>query len=153
MSGTAEPIFRCANRADLPAIMALLADDEFSRGREGGADEAVAAAFDEIERDPGSTVYVLERDGRVIGCAQLTVIPGLARRALRRGLIEAVRVAADLRGQGIGGRFIGQLVEVARARGCGVVQLTSDKRRFAAHRFYRSLGFAMSHEGFKLVLN
>ena len=146
------PTLRLARREDLTAIMALLADDPFSVGREGGADEAVAAAFDEIARDPGSQVYVVVLDGRLIGCAQLTVIPGLARRALKRGLIEAVRIASDLRGRGHGRWFIRELVERARAAGCGVVQLTSDKKRLDAHRFYRDLGFAMSHEGFKLVL-
>lgn len=143
---------RPARRDDLPAIMAMLADDEFSVGREGGADEAVSAAFEEIERDPNSTVFVLERDGRVVGCAQLTVIPGLARRGLKRGVIEAVRIASDRRNRGLGGEFVGELVAEARSRGCGMVQLTSDKRRHDAHRFYASLGFAMSHEGFKLVL-
>lgn len=142
---------RPARREDLPVIMALLADDAFSVGREGGADAAVEAAFEEIRRDPNSTVFVLERDGRVVGTAQLTVIPGLARRALKRGLIEAVRIASDRRNRGLGGEFLGELVEEARIRGCGVVQLTSDKRRLDAHRFYASLGFAMSHEGFKLV--
>jgi GNAT superfamily N-acetyltransferase len=147
-----QPEMRQARREDLDAIKVLLADDPFSIGREGDADEAVAAAFDEIEADRNSTLFVLERDGRPIGCAQLTVIPGLARRGLKRGLIEAVRIASDLRGQGLGRDFIRRLVEEARTRGCGVVQLTSDKRRHDAHRFYVSLGFAMSHEGFKLDL-
>lgn len=144
---------RPARREDLPAIMALLADDEFSVGREGGADGAVEAAFREIERDPNSTVYVLEREGRIVGTAQLTVIPGLARRALKRGLIEAVRIASDSRGRGLGRDLVQELVAEARIRRCGIVQLTSDKRRRDAHRFYLSLGFAMSHEGFKLVLD
>lgn len=147
------PDMRPARREDLEAIKALLADDPFSIGREGGADEAVAAAFAEIERSGMSTIYVLEQDGRLIGCAQLTVIPGLARRALKRGLIEAVRIASDLRGQGLGRDFIRRLIEEARAKGCGLVKLTSDKRRHDAHRFYRSLGFAMSHEGFKLAID
>lgn len=149
---TEPAILRPARHADLPAIMSLLADDAFSHGREGGAEAAVAAAFDEIAGDAGSTVYVLELDGAVVGCAQLTVIPGLARRALRRGLVEAVRIASDRRNQGLGRLLMERLVAIARERGCGVVQLTSDKRRLDAHRFYRDLGFAMSHEGFKLVL-
>ena len=154
------PAIRPATRADLPAIMALLADDPFSvAGRDGGpaaeaagAAGAAEAAFARIERDPGSRVYVLELDGRVIGCAQLTVIPGLARRGLTRGLVEAVRVASDLRGRGHGRAFLRQLADLARRDGCGLLQLTSDKRRTDAHRFYRSLGFRMSHEGFKLGL-
>ncbi len=147
-----DPLVRSARRDDLPAILALLADDDLSQGREGGADDAVAAAFDEIERDPTSTIYVVEEAGQVIGCAQLTCVPGLARRALKRGLVEAVRIASDRRGQGLGRWFMADLVERARAAGCGVVQLTSDKRRLDAHRFYESLGFSMSHEGFKLLL-
>ena len=132
--------------------MALLADDDLSHGREGGADAAVAAAFEEIERDPTSDVYVVEQAGVVVGCAQLTCVPGLARRALKRGLVEAVRIASDRRGQGLGRWFMADLVRRAREAGCGVVQLTTDKRRHDAHRFYESIGFTMSHEGFKLVL-
>ena len=91
-------------------------------------------------------------EGRIIGCGQLTVTPGLARRAVKRGTIEAVRIASDLRGQGLGRSFIRTLVDRAREAGCGQVQLTSDKRRTDAHRFYESLGFKLSHEGFKLLL-
>ena len=133
--------------------MAMLADDILGRDREGGADEAVSAAFEEIERDPNSTVWVVERDGRVVGCAQLTCIPGLARRAMRRGLIESVRVASEARGGGLGRWFVGELIGKAREAGCGVVQLTTDKRRHDAHRFYESLGFVASHEGYKLMLD
>ena len=147
-----EPRVRVARRADLPSIMALLADDPFSHGREDGFTPAAEAAFAEVEAHPGTAVHVLELDDRIIGCAQLTVVPGLARRALKRGVIEAVRIASDLRGQGHGRVFIGALVEEARRAGCGVVQLTSDKKRTDAHRFYRGLGFAMSHDGFKLML-
>lgn len=148
-----EPSLRVARRADLPAVMAMLADDILGRDREGGADEAVAAAFDEIEADPKITIWVVERDSLTIGCAQLTVIPGLARRAMKRGLIESVRIASGERGQGLGRWFVLELVEKAREAGCGMVQLTSDKRRTDAHRFYTNLGFAMSHEGFKLMLD
>lgn len=149
---TAEARVRVAIRADLPAIMALLADDPFSVGREDGLIPAAEAAFADIEAHPGSDIHVLEQGGRILGCAQLTVTPGLARRALKRGTIEAVRIASDLRGQGLGRAFIRALVEEARRAGCGAVQLTSDKRRTDAHRFYQGLGFAMSHDGFKLLL-
>ncbi len=148
----ADPSVRRARREDLPVIIALLADDEFSRGREGGADEAVAAAFEEIDRDPNSTVWVLDFEGRVVGCAQLTVMAGLSRRGVKRGLIEGVRIGSDHRGRGLGRQLIRAIVEMARHAGCGAVQLTTDKRRTDAHRFYLSLGFTMSHEGFKLML-
>ena len=106
-----------------------------------------------IEADRNNTVYVLDLDGELSGCAQLTVIPGLGRRGMRHAQIEAVRVASHLRGRGHGRWLIGRLVEMAREKGCGMVQLTSDKRRTEAHRFYGSLGFVASHEGFKLALD
>lgn len=148
----AETVVRVATRADLPAVMALLADDPFSAGREGGLTPATERAFAEIERSPATDMYVMVLDGRIVGCGQLTTTPGLARRELTRGTIEAVRIASDLRGRGLGRSFIRALVECARDAGCGQVQLTSDKRRLDAHRFYESLGFTRSHEGFKLVL-
>ncbi|TDR89146.1 GNAT family N-acetyltransferase [Enterovirga rhinocerotis] len=148
----AEPRLRLARSEDLPAIMAMLADDILGREREGGADAAVADAFDEIARDPKSAIWVVELDGSVVGCAQLTCLPGLARRAMRRGLVESVRIASDRRGLGLGHWFMRALIEKAREAGCGVVQLTSDKRRTDAHRFYDRLGFVRSHEGFKLML-
>jgi len=149
---SADPVLRPARRGDLPAIQAMLADDILGRDREGGADEAVAAAFEEIERDPKSTFWVVERAGRVVGCAQLTCIPGLASRGTKRGLVESVRIASELRGKGLGRWLMGELIAKAREAGCGIVQLTSDKRRADAHRFYEGLGFARSHEGFKLKL-
>ena len=141
--GSPDLACRLARRADLPAIMALLADDAFSRGREDGLTPAVSVAFDEIEADPNSDVYVMEECGAVVGCAQLTVIAGLSRRAMKRGLVEAVRIASDRRGRGLGRWFMDRIIDRARARGCGVIQLTSDKRRHEAHRFYLNLGFEM----------
>ncbi|HMO30641.1 GNAT family N-acetyltransferase [Enterovirga sp.] len=150
---SADAFLRPARREDLPAVMAMLADDILGRNREGGADAAVARAFEEIAADPRSTFWVVERSGSVIGCAQLTVLPGLSRRGMKRGLIESVRIASGARGRGLGRWFVGELIAKAREAGCGLVQLTSDKRREDAHRFYTNLGFAMSHEGFKLMLD
>jgi GNAT superfamily N-acetyltransferase len=149
----AEPALRLATAADIPAILALLADDALGRAREGGADEAVQAAFAEIERDPNNALYVIEIAGDVAGCAQLTTIPGLSRRGMKRAQIEAVRVSSGRRGEGLGRWFFEALIAIAREKGCGMVQLTSDKRRTEAHRFYGSLGFVASHEGFKLSLD
>jgi GNAT superfamily N-acetyltransferase len=149
----AEPALRLATSADLPAILGLLADDALGRTREGGADAAVEAAFAEIERDPNNALYVIDIAGEVVGCAQLTVIPGLARRGMKRAQIEAVRVSSRRRGEGLGRWFFEKLIAIAREKGCGLVQLTSDKRRAEAHRFYGSLGFVASHEGFKLSLD
>jgi GNAT superfamily N-acetyltransferase len=148
-----EPLLREARRADLPQIVALLADDPIGAGREGPAgDDAYDAAFDLIDADPRNQLLVAELDGRVVGILQLTMIPGLSRRGMLRGQIEGVRVAAGQRGHGLGRAMITHAIEVARAHGCGLVQLTSDKRRPDAVRFYQSLGFAASHEGLKLPL-
>jgi GNAT superfamily N-acetyltransferase len=148
-----EPVLRPATAADVPAIVRLLADDALGQARES-ADEAVyKAAFAAIERDPNNTLFVIDAGGAVAGCAQLTIIPGLARGAATRGQIEAVRIASGHRGGGLGRWFMVALIEAARERGCKLVQLTSDKRRGDAHRFYESLGFAASHIGFKLRLD
>jgi GNAT superfamily N-acetyltransferase len=95
---------------------------------------------------------VAEQDGRVVGCLQISFIPGLSRLGMWRGQIEAVRVASGQRGSGLGKAMLAWAIEQCRARGCGLVQLTTDKRRPQAHRFYESLGFEASHEGMKLTL-
>ena len=132
--------------------MRLLADDELGQSRESGDESIYMAAFAEIERDPNNMILIADVAGVVAGCAQLTVIRGLGRGAVTRGQIEAVRVASGQRGEGLGRWFIQELIETARRRGCGLVQLTSDRRRHDAHRFYESLGFTASHLGFKLAL-
>ena len=96
---------------------------------------------------------VAERNGELIGTLQLTIIPGLSRQGSSRGLVEAVRVAASARGSGLGTTLMEWSIEESRARGCTLVQLTSDKTRTDAHRFYDRLGFTNSHEGFKLKLS
>jgi GNAT superfamily N-acetyltransferase len=149
---TSERRLRTATAADLPAIVRLLADDELGQTREGADEGLYAVAFAAIERDPNNTVFVIDLDGAVAGCAQLTTIPGLSRRAVTRGQIESVRVASGHRGEGLGRWFMEALIDAARERGCGLVQLTSDTRRGDAHRFYESLGFTPSHVGFKRAL-
>jgi ribosomal protein S18 acetylase RimI-like enzyme len=147
--------FRRAAAADLPAIVALLADDPIGRGREAPGpplDPTYAAAFAAIERDPHQFLAVAEQGGAVIGVVQLSFIPGLARRGMWRGQIEGVRVATGTRGRGIGRAMLDWAIAECRRRGCGLVQLTSDKRRADAQRFYRSLGFQATHEGYKLDL-
>jgi GNAT superfamily N-acetyltransferase len=145
-------VFRDATRADLPAILAMLADDALGATRESADDPGYAAAFDQIDADPRNALIVADRAGEVVGTMQLTYIPGLSRRGGERLQIEAVRVRADQRGQGLGRTMIQWAVDQARARGCRLVQLTTDKRRAEAHRFYASLGFEASHEGMKLPL-
>ena len=147
--------FREATRADLPVIVALLADDQLATAREDAReplDPGYLAAFDALAADPNQSHVVAERDGAVIGTMQLSFLPGLSYRGAWRGQIEAVRVARELRGHGIGAAMIAWAVDRCRERGCRLVQLTSHTDREAAHRFYRRLGFAQSHAGFKLAL-
>ncbi|HTU04291.1 MAG TPA: GNAT family N-acetyltransferase [Trebonia sp.] len=144
--------FRDARRDEVPRIVALLADDTLGAGREAEVDDAYWAAFDEIAADPRNRLIVAEADGQLAGTLQLTFVPGLSRHGTLRAQIEGVRVAAPWRGQGLGRAMIEWAVDAARRNGCGLVQLTSDKRRADAIRFYESLGFQPSHEGFKLPL-
>jgi ribosomal protein S18 acetylase RimI-like enzyme len=155
-----EIVLRPARREDLPAIVALLAEDPLGRAREEPADplpEAYGRAFDDIAAQSGNHLLMAERSGavpgEVVGCLQLTIIPGLSRRGMKRGLIEAVRVSTAYRGLGVGEHLVRHAIGVARAQGCGLVQLTSDKSRADAHRFYERLGFAASHVGMKLSLD
>jgi ribosomal protein S18 acetylase RimI-like enzyme len=148
--------FRRATAADLPAIIALLADDPLGRLREDGSSPPgprYVAAFAAIDADPNQLLAVVERDGEIIGCLQLSFIPGLSRLGMWRGQVESVRIAAGHRGGGLGRAMIEWAIEQCRARGCGMVQLTSDKSRADALRFYESLGFRASHEGMKLDLS
>ncbi len=144
--------FRAATAEDVPAIVALLADDVLGAAREAPGDPSYPAAFAAIAGDPNQLLAVVDVNGRVVGCLQLTFIPGLSHRGAWRGQIESVRIAADQRGSGLGRHFLGWSIEQCRARGCRMVQLTTDKSRTDARRFYESLGFTASHEGMKLVL-
>ena len=145
---------RRAQRADLPRLLELLADDELGKNREGvGSDDpAYIRAFDAIDRDPNQTLLLAELDGRVVGMLQVTFIPGLSRRGAWRANIEALRVDSSVRRRGIGGWLLSRALENARKRGCRLAQLTSDRRRSEAHRFYERLAFTDSHIGYKLLL-
>ena len=149
--------FRSAERSDVPAILHLLADDEISRARGFGVvpeevDAATWAAFEAIDADPNNELIVAGEGGEVIATCQLTFTPGLSRGGAWRMTIEAVRVRADRRSGGIGRNLMAYAVERAHDRKCRIVQLTTDKRRSDAHRFYQELGFVASHEGMKLAL-
>ena len=149
--------FREAREEDLPAIIAMLADDAVGGKRETvlaeGVDPAYLAAFRKIQEQPGNRVMLVERDGAPVGTYQLTIIQSLARRGTRRAQIEAVRVNSKLRGGGIGEQMLRHAIEQAKQAGCNLVQLSSDKRRGRAHLFYERLGFIGTHIGFKLELN
>jgi GNAT superfamily N-acetyltransferase len=146
-------IFRNAVRADLPALIGLLADDMLGKARDFAVvDDEYERAFAAIDSDPRNFLIVADEQGEVVGCLQITYIPGLGRHGAERSLIEAVRIRSDRRGQGVGAELTRWAIEQARSRRCAIVQLTSDKSRSDAHRFYARLGFVASHEGFKLVL-
>ncbi|MCS6932695.1 MAG: GNAT family N-acetyltransferase [Acetobacteraceae bacterium] len=147
--------FRRATEADLPAIVALLADDPLGAAREDPRlplAPGYAEAFAAIAADPNQMLVVAEEAGEVVGTLQLTFIPGLSYRGAWRGQIEAVRIAAPRRGRGLGERMIRWALEQCRARGCRLVQLTTSMARSDAHRFYERLGFRRSHYGYKLDL-
>lgn len=147
-------VVRRAAAGDVAAIVGLLADDVLGRGREHTDLGAYEAAFDEVDGDPAHDLVVLVDAGdQVVGTLQLTVLPGLARGGVRRGQVEAVRVASHLQGRGVGEALLRWAFRRAERRGCGLVQLTSDKQRGDAHRFYERLGMTATHEGFKLALS
>ncbi|GAA4226746.1 GNAT superfamily N-acetyltransferase [Streptosporangium album] len=145
--------FRIARAEDVPLLVAMIADDVVSAARTGDFGDEHRAAFEAIDTDPNNELIVAELDGEVVGTMQLTYIPGISRRGALRMQIEAVRIAAALRGRGLGRQMMEWAVERGRARGCALVQLTTDKSRKDAHRFYDSLGFVASHEGYKLSLS
>ncbi|WP_224167589.1 GNAT family N-acetyltransferase [Arthrobacter sp. StoSoilA2] len=144
---------RRATKADLPRILALLIDDQLGAARENPDDLVpYELAFDAIDGDPAHLLVVGELNGDLVATFQLSYLPGLSRKGSWRAQIEAVRVSEVLRGQGVGALMIQWAIDQARDRGCSLVQLTTDKSRVAAHRFYERLGFVASHEGMKLTL-
>jgi GNAT superfamily N-acetyltransferase len=147
---------RPATRADVAAIVALLADDELGAQREVVADpppRAYLEAWERIERSPGTTVVVAETtSGEVVATLQLDLLPSLSHQGALRAQIEGVRVAAGRRSSGIGRRLVEWAISQARREGCRIVQLTSHRSRDDALRFYRRLGFEPTHRGLKLTL-
>ncbi|MBM7599557.1 ribosomal protein S18 acetylase RimI-like enzyme [Virgibacillus halotolerans] len=146
--------FRSAREEDVSAIVKLLADDELGATRERYVEKLPIEyfeAFAEIELQRGNQIIVAVEDSSIIGCLQLTIIPGLARLGMKRAQIEAVRIDRAYRGEGIGEALFKEAICIAKSEECGLVQLTTDKQREDAHRFYDRLGFVASHEGMKLI--
>ncbi|MGW1722623.1 N-acetyltransferase family protein [Streptomyces sp. NPDC002306] len=144
---------RPATAEDVPAIVAMLADDPLGAQRESPQDlTPYLTALERLAADPNQHVVVAVREGRVIGTLQLTVNPGLSHKGAARAIIEGVRIHADERGSGLGTQLIEWAVNESRRQNCRMVQLTSDNSRTDAHRFYERLGFTASHVGFKLPL-
>jgi len=148
-------VFRKALLTDIPGLVSMLSDDKLGALREDDSrplNQKYLQAFAEIESDANNELTVVESDGEVVGMLQLTFIPYLTYIGSWRCLIEGVRIHSDHRGQGLGAKFLQWAIERARERDCRIVQLTSDKKRPSALRFYESLGFKATHEGFKLRL-
>lgn len=147
---------RNAERSDVADIVALLADDELGATREQlrtPLPKAYYRAFDAIDADPNNQLVVAEHDATIAGVLQLTFIPYLTYRGRWRAQIEGVRIARSRRAHGLGRELVQWAIERARERHCHLVQLTTDKERPEAIRFYERLGFRASHEGMKLHLS
>ncbi|MES2102987.1 MAG: GNAT family N-acetyltransferase [Pseudomonadota bacterium] len=147
--------FRRAQQSDLAALVALLADDKLGAQREDASlplNAAYLSAFAAIDSDPNNELVVVEDKGELLGMLQLTFIPYLTHKGSWRCLVEGVRIHSRYRGQGLGRQFFQWAIQRARDRRCTMMQLTSDKQRPDALRFYESLGFQATHEGFKLPL-
>jgi len=144
---------RSAQRRDVPSIVSMLADDSLGSKREDYRDplpDSYYQAFTAIDQDPNHELVVAEAEGEVVGTLQLSILPYLTYRGGSRAQIEAVRIASHKRGSGLGGLLFEWAIERARQRKCHLVQLTTDKSRPDAFRFYENLGFEATHEGMKL---
>ncbi len=147
--------YREARQEDLPQLIEMLANDQLGATREDTStplNSAYQIAFKSINADPNNELIIVESGDQLIGMLQLTYIPYLSHTGAWRCLVEAVRVHKDCRGQGLGTEIFKWVIKQAKARKCYMIQLTSNKQRTEALRFYKKLGFTPSHEGFKLIL-
>ena len=147
---------RLATHEDLPILIAMLADDFLGKERGDHISQDLAHSYDEafaaIEANPHQSLLVAEREGQVIGCYELTLIPGLSYQGAWKAIIEGVRIASPWRGQGYGHQLLSYAISLARSKGARTLELTTNKQRKDAQRFYDQLGFKNSHEGYKLDL-
>lgn len=145
---------RRARREDVPAMVALLADDEFGAEREDTGDHTrYEKVLDLLSRDRTHLLAVVtDEAGRVVGTEQLTIIPGLSRAGTTRLQIEGVRIARTERSGGLGTAMLEWAHEHGRTRGATLAQLATDASRTRAHAFYERLGYAPSHIGYKRAL-
>jgi ribosomal protein S18 acetylase RimI-like enzyme len=147
--------FKKATIEDLPIIVKMLVDDDLGSTREhilNSLDDAYLAAFNKISKDQNSELVVATIDEKAIGVLQITFITYLTYKGGTRALIEGVRVDSSLRGRGLGRKMIEYAILMAKEKDCHMVQLTTNKSRKDALRFYESMGFINSHEGMKFFL-
>jgi len=147
-----ELIIRKATREDVPTILALLMDDDLGKLHEDGGLEVYENVFQNISRDVNQILAVAVLNSKIVGCLQITFIPGLSRKGMWRAQIEGVRISRALRGHGLGTDMIEWAIAQCKERGCGLMQLLADKSRTEAHRFYEALGFKANHQGFRLYM-
>ena len=148
-------LFRPATKDDLPDLVEMLAGDKLGAQREDVSiplNQRYLTAFNAIHADPNNELVIVEVDGQPAGMLQLTFIPYLTHTGSWRCLVEGVRIHPDFRGQGLGTELFAWVFQRAQERGCRIVQLTSDKQRPEAIKFYERLGFQATHEGFKYYL-
>ena len=153
---TPAPCLRAARADDLPSIVQLLADDPLGATREQYADplpDAYRRAFFRIDADPNNELIVVEWERRIVGVLQMTLVPSLTYQGRPRALVEGVRIDSRFRSRGLGRLMFEWAKTRAHEKGCHVLQLSTDKQRPDARRFYESLGFVASHEGMKLNLD
>lgn len=151
-----EITFRMAAEKDLESIVAMLADDVLGSERERyehPLPTSYLKAFEAITSDPNNELVVACAGKEVIGVQQITYTPYITHQGGWRATIEGVRTSASVRGKGVGTELIKWAIQRAEVRGCHLVQLTTDKNRPNALRFYEKLGFKATHEGLKLKLN
>jgi len=151
--------FRRATKDDVIAVRALLGDDILGQTREDMSDAGLQKyllAFERIKNSPDNELWVAEEPGdngaKILGTWQVTYIPYLSRGGSLRCLIEAVRTSSERRGEGVGAKMMAFALDQARKKGCALAQLTTDKTRPDAHRFYTKLGFVATHDGMKIQL-
>lgn len=145
-------IFRDARPEDLPYIVSLLADDPLGAQREQLGDPAYRQALERIDADPSTRFIVVDDDGIVVGCLQLSILPGLARRGAIRAQFESVRIAGSQRRRGLGSALVAEAIRLAREAGASLIELATDNTRKDAHRFWERQGFKPTHVGMKLHL-
>ncbi|RDI60170.1 GNAT family N-acetyltransferase [Microvirga subterranea] len=145
-------LIRQAGDEDLEAIIRLHEEDELGSHGDAWTPEnrpAYEAAFEAITHSSDNELFVAVTGDEVVGTFQLTFIPNLTGRGALRVKVESVKVKAARRSQGIGAKMMEFAEKYARTRGAAMLELSSNKTRTNAHRFYERLGFARSHEGFK----
>ncbi|MBC87060.1 MAG: GNAT family N-acetyltransferase [Bdellovibrionaceae bacterium] len=144
---------RKAKNTDLDAIIELLHDDTLGKDRESVSDgdmEKYRAVFIELSESEYFDVFVMVDNKQIIGCYQMMYLPHLSFTGTQRGQVESVRIRSDLRGKGLGTKLMKHAIDTARKAGCGIFQLTSNKERKEANKFYRELGLEPTHDGYKL---